>query len=255
MKRNERLNFKIDGEDVSPETVSFADLSEIVKTLEMALAAVARSSGERTKKGELTVSLVGVAPGSDNVVLALPSRLLTAAGRVSRSLASNNFVDFPVAATKGLRRLWKFLNHRDWTFGFVPDGNGVAAAQILPDVEILKPNSIRGRTTVYGKCERVGGATRQTMRIRLLTGEACNFVVKSKSLAQKIGTRLHTVIGVEGEAWWEAHTLRMQKFVADNLLDYNPTSPKETFSELAKSADGFWDTIDPDEYVKRLRSD
>jgi hypothetical protein len=253
--RNKRLNFKIDGEDVSPETVSFADLSEIVKTLEAALASVARSSGERSRKGELSVSIVGIGPGSDTVTLAVPPRVLTAASRVSRSLEGNNFVDFPLGATRGLRKLWKIMNRRDWTFSFIPDGNGVAASQISPEVEILRPNSIRGRTTVYGKCERVGGVHRQTMRIRLLTGESSNFIVKSKALAQKIGTKLHTVIGVEGEAWWDAHTLRMQKFVADSLLDYNPTSPKETFSELAKSADGFWENIDPDEYVKGLRSD
>jgi hypothetical protein len=180
---------------------------------------------------------------------------MAAASRVSHSIASNNYAELPTLATKGLRTLWKKLHSKSWTLSFTPDGNGIAAALISPDIEILSPNLMRGRTTVYGTCEMVGGAKKQSMRIRLLTGESCSIGVKSKPLAKQIAQRLHTVIGVDGEAWWDTHTLKMQKFVADSLLEYEPASPAQTFAELAKSADGFWDNIDPDEYVKELRSD
>ena len=136
------------------------------------------------------------------------------------------------------------------------DGNGIANAAITPDNELVRPGAISGRTTLYGICERIGGAGKQTMQFLLPSGERLTVKIKGKELAQGIGAHLHGACGVEGEAVWDVDTWKLEEFTVDRLLDYSPSAgPQSAIESLADAAEGYWDDVSPDEYVSELRAD
>lgn len=252
--RNHRFTFVIEGDGVSPNTVSVRDLYDVVSNLEAAIAITARYSGA-SDDDDLMLSLVDISPGSDTLTCAVSAKMYGAASVVSHGISSRDFSRIPVPAHPRLYALQRKASNASWSLGFHANGNGIARAVIRPDDELFKPPRIEGSTTLYGRCDRPGGERPPTARLTLLTGERVAIRLANRQLAKQIGMRLFEVIGLEGVATWNTEDWSLASFKAQRLTEYHETDPVTAFRHLADAADGFWDTVDPDAFVADLRAD
>jgi len=130
--------------------------------------------------------------------------------------------------------------------------------------EKLSPEkkTLRGKTTLCGVCQRVGGVRKKTAHIRLLSGEIKAVQLKSRELAQQLGIRLYQMVGLEGEGIWNSETLDLQEFRADSLSPYRDRSDSgelftisDSLKALSDASGNRWDNVSPDEYIEELRHD
>ena len=115
---------------------------------------------------------------------------------------------------------------------------------------------IRGRTSLIVSVIRVGGEDKRTATIRLSDGRKLTATVASQELAKQLGARLYQTIEVNGEAEWSSKDVVVLEFKIDGIGNYSESSsdPVEALTKLSELSDGFWDSVDPDAYIREARS-
>lgn len=253
--RSQEFTFSIDGKDVSPSTVAARDLFDLILSLEAAIAATAQGLGA-TDADDLQFSLVRISDGSDAAGLALSEQMFRGAEVVSRSIKQNDFTALPPEAHGHLRRLWKRSRATNWSLSIIPKDNGIVRCVIDPRVEILRPTPIAGRTTLYGTLDRIGGERKPTAVLIVPHLGRLTIRIATRAFAQELADSLFEAIGLEGEATWNSESWEIEDFHADRIVpDFQQVTPSEAFAHLATAAGDRWDEIDPDEYVRELRSE
>jgi len=251
-----RKTFRLDllGEGVLPETTRASDLADLVAHFEKAILETAAAQGVELTD-ESFVSLVGIEPGSNRLTWAVATMVLPAVTAVSGATASGNFDQLPRAAHQALHDISNRAADRHWLVKFVSDDpTAVPAAEISEDHPIPPPPpvpEVRGTTTLFGRCIRVGGV-RPRAEISLERGGTL-FIDVSESLARKLAQRLYDQVCLDGEASWDAETWSIQSFKATAMADYAPGSLVNAFRDLAADADGAFDGLDAQEYVQQCR--
>lgn len=119
-----------------------------------------------------------------------------------------------------------------------------------------------GLTTLYGRFFKVGGLGPQTASLQLDDGKRVSVRLRDKEMAIDLGKRLHQTIGLEGEAVWFTDTDELKSFEAHKISSFSDRNADEsvrTFSDaleaLRKVSGDRWDKVDPERYLKDLRSD
>lgn len=117
-----------------------------------------------------------------------------------------------------------------------------------------KCRKITGGTNIFGRCIEVGG--NKPKAVIQLHGDQSNLLVKlTKELAKPLGRRLYEDVVIEGNAVWDAETLKLLEFEATEISTYQGGNVVTAFKELAEAAGGRWDNVDAQEYVRELRDD
>ncbi len=253
-----QFELRIKGDGVSPETVDVGDLLDVIAGLRDALA---ETAGPDKDTG---LFLIGIEEGSDKLLFEADQPMLEATKRITYALNSHDFSNVPVAAHRHLRQMWKAVFDNGWdSCEFNGNGSGIGNASIKLSNELFpEQKTIRGRTTVYGRCQRVGGEQKKSATIKLLDGTNKSVRLKSKELALQLGKRLYQTIGLEGEGIWNATTLELQEFRADTLSPFRDRSESgeqytvnDSLKVLSEAAGNRWDNVNADEFVEELRRD
>jgi|GEM_PF-1816399 len=261
MASNEFI-LKIEGVDVSPDTVDIGELADVLSLFRSVVVAIADGIGEQS--GDVALSLVDIKDGSDKLTLAASPRSLRATSVFVSALATNAVSSLPISSHKSIRALWKSIHSNGWDqCVFIGNGSAIGKGVISSDIELFPDSSTyRGLTTIYGECIRAGGEQRKSAQLKLLDGRSMSIRVKSKTLAIELGHRLYQVVGLSGEAVWSTKDSEMIEFRADELTPYsdrNADGTKRTFIQslesLASSAGNRWDGIDPDAFIQEQRRD
>lgn len=74
---------------------------------------------------------------------------------------------------------------------------------------------LTGETTLYGEVKRVGGFKPRVV-LKTIQGDTI-YCDASKALAQELGRRLYTEVGVRGQAKWNMQTLRIDAFIIESV--------------------------------------
>ncbi len=155
-----------------------------------------------------------------------------------------------------MREIYDYAEERQAIIGLYSFANDKSSllAEIRPDVDLNLPllNIIRGNTVIYGKLTRVGG-TPPKARLKLLNGEAISCIV-SEQLAKRIGNRLYEIVGLAGEAKWDADDYALLHFKAHGIAPYEEGSLKEAVRQLRDSAGNAWQNVeDVEDSIEALR--
>lgn len=254
-----RIRMAITGKGVSPEAVPLHDLAEILASIErLVLACATASASTEELLPEAPVSLVGIEDSSAGLVLSVEEPHFNAVSRVSNAVVTGDYLELPDPALLELGRLSKSVERRGWQFEIKEHSElGISYARIesekLPEATEHAP--IEGTTTIYGRCLRVGGATRPKAEIRLTSSGKILNVELSENDAKELAKRLYEEVILEGRVTWDIATWEIQRFRVSHIAPYRQTDPAIAFKELAEAAHGQWEGVDASEYVKALRSD
>jgi hypothetical protein len=253
------FELKLQGKDLVPSELSVHELTDLLLAIERAVVKTALHSQQGLDEDETYIALVGVAEGSTTLrfTSALPATS-NAFLQIGNALSSRSYSELPSPAIEALREISDYSEEREAIIGFYSSDNSHPhlLAEIRPDVDLKLPlvDVVHGTTTVYGKLTRVGGNPPKA-RITLLNGEAISCFVSEK-LAKRIGNRLYEVIGLSGDAKWDADDYALLSFKAHDIAPYEETTLQQAVKELKESAGSAWQNVkDVNAFIDELRRD
>lgn len=114
---------------------------------------------------------------------------------------------------------------------------------------------VRGETTIFGKVERVGGATEMRCLLRVSgrrRGLYCN--VKGRDVARELGRHLYEHIAATGTATRIHRSWRIHSFEVTGFTQPCFGSVPKVIEGLRDAGLSAWDQIDdPEKYMRELR--
>lgn len=251
------FGLKLEGKDLLPSKLSIHELTELLLAFERAVVKTAIHLKPGLDEEQAVISLIGISEGSTSLQFAsaLPEAT-TAFQQIGQAISLRSYTELPSVTIEALREIHKYSQEKQAFISFYlyENSHRIRLAEIRFDVDLNLPliNRVRGNTVIYGRLTRVGGNPPKA-RITQLNGEAISCFV-SEQLAKRIGNRLYEVIGLAGEAEWDADDYSLLYFKANDITPYEETPVKMAIRELRESAGPAWDRIkDVNAYIEELR--
>lgn len=246
------LTISIDGPGVDPATIRLRDLYEVLHAFEAATNAIANPEGGKTTS--IDFHLTEIRPGSATYVMTTSEEGYAAAIACAEAVARSDVSTLPARAKEALIALRMKSRKTGWSFRWQSTEE---TAVLQADTEFVEDPCISGGTTVAGRIERVGGTLYRTAALSLLSGQRITAQVASEELARQLGARLYEVVSLRGDATWTTgDDLRIVAFRITGIEPYrSDANVLGTLRALRETAGDFWDAIDPDEYIRDLRSE
>jgi len=241
--------FKIDGDNISPQTVPLPKLLGVLGDFYKAINA---TSPETEDENVCDVSLTNITTNSCDVELTLSEASFKGVEKITSSIQRDDISELPKVAQEALNSIWKYAKNNHWVIGLnnLQTNQGV---KILPDSKLFIDYHVFGVTSVVGVLDRIGGSDNPTCKIKTKNEGEFTAKIKTKKLAEQISPRLFKTIAVEGEATWDIRDWKVTAFTITKLLDFEDVGPKQAFENIAKAAGDVWDGVDADDYVSDLR--
>lgn len=246
------LKLKINGKGVRPETVHLSDLIDLLKGLNSAFNFRPKGSPH-----EQLIALTQIREGSDELVFETDQVTHVFAHTVITALSSGDLTNIPLSSAAPLRDLWRKSSARAWTLEVTTKNNGLSASAVIsPENELFASQALRGKTSLVTRVIRVGGESDPTARLRLPNGESLTAHIATQELSQALAAHLYRWVQVQGEAQWTGDSPVLDSFRVTDIGPYaeRDSDPVQSLNDLAVASGGFWDKIDPAQYVRDLRS-
>lgn len=251
------IKITIAGKDVRPDTVPLPDLLDILQKMHSVIVATAQDSG--VKKDDIKISLTGVSGGSDTLTLTVDDKTLRHAQRVVDAVKTKNAALIPRRARAGLYDVWKKASAKSWHVKIQRGTNGSveSSATIDPNKSPFSNTVTSGDTSLLAYIVRVGGENPSTANLRIAGHQKVTATIKSRDVAEQLGGYLFQYVELQGKATWNTEDWSIHSFVINSIGSYceKNSNPAGALEELAQTSSGIWDTVDPDDFLREIRSE
>lgn len=137
-----------------------------------------------------------------------------------------------------------------------PGKQGAILARIVPTsyADVSKKLLIRGDTSIFGRIERVGGATEVKCGLRVVGRPRMLFCkVATSETARKLGQKLYEHVVVRGSASWLKTVWRVVAFTIHEVHQPRLKPGPEMIDALRSAGGSDWDKIeDPQAYLEEV---
>ena len=252
------VEVRISGEGVTPATLPWRDLVDVLTLTAEAVESVAAAAGNRP--GAIRLSLTGIGEGSATPCLDMSPAAGRAARRYAESLTPERFASLPLRARQRTQALREKVISRGWEAVTIGPTGGTSAI-IRPDTNLPDRLFYSGPTTLHAFCVRAGGeGQRASATLRLSNRRTIHARVASEELVKQIRAYTLENVSVGGNGTWDAVTHRLVAFRIDRLEPVQPEAGLDRAGEMrrklkaiADASSGWWREVDPDEFVAELR--
>jgi hypothetical protein len=249
------LEIHFSGENISPENIRIGEIAVILEAVENVLLSVVSKKHAGLSKEHLTIGLHSINSGSLGLQFTskFPEVVNPAFEQVAISIKSRKPESIPFESHGHFEKIISFVKkHQAQADFIVVNGKSKTLATLTPEFELPKPGYITGQTTIYGKIVRVGGVDPK-VEVKTISEQTlyCPFEVE---LASQLGARLYQLVGLNGEARWNTHSLEIIDFRVTEISDYQETSIVDAFQSLSEvTGDYYADIDDVNAYITELR--
>jgi hypothetical protein len=254
------IEVKLTGENVTPLTLSSADLAKMLISVEELVAALieTRFPHLNLEEGEIVVGLTEIVHGSYTTRFKTnyANQAHEVMPLIGDALLHGNMGELPDDALTQLVELQRLTRKHRCNIQF-SDVNGTRRelGELTTHTEIaLQRPTVESHDVLYGKVIRIGGETPR-VKLHLLTGEdfTCRITeVDGNRVAKQLAKQLYTLVGVEGRATRDSRTMRLKDFMIEGLLPYRDVSPREAFEDVANSVKSLIEPMGKDAYLQHL---
>lgn len=258
LKRLFQLRFT--GGGLTPAIVPARELAELIIAAEEAIASVALQRNPALNPDEIVVGLVQIEEQSLGLSFASPSPDVVGAAftEIATCVATRSFGGLPTKSLRGLRILADFntTHHCRTQFwnGETTAREPLAEMDVGFEMYLPEEHFIRGETVIYGKVERVGGVDPK-VRVRVSEHEVVSCRL-NEDLAKELGIHLYAVVGLRGQATWDAKDHSLAYFRVDEILSYKSVGAVQAAYELKDAAQGSYDSVrNVSAFVRELREE
>ena len=233
---NGLMEIKLIGKDISPENMKVKELIEIAGSMEESILPIIKRDNPNVSMDDIIISLVNIGDGCVKYRFksSFSKVALSAFIALSYSIANNAYQNLPAASIEPIKKISNFAKKRNCEVEFrAPVDSEHPIAKITPSTEIVVPELyyLRGETVIYGKVERVGGATPKVV-IRISDKETISCDA-TEELAKKLGYRLYSWVGLSGTAKWNTEDYSIVEFQTEKITEYQETSLSSAMTELS----------------------
>ena len=134
-----------------------------------------------------------------------------------------------------------------------PGRDGVVLATIVPTSysHVSKSLFVEGETTLFGRVERVGGATERKCGLRIPNRVRMLFCrVASDDVARRLGQKLYQNVSAQGTAHWMKTTWRIVRFTIREIHQPKLKPFRKMIDDLRNAGGSDWDKYpDPEAYL------
>lgn len=248
--------------EVSPSTLPFLALAELVRGFVEAIVAASGAVGLPCPAEAL--SLPRIEPGSARPVLAFPRELEDTVESVLQAVESRDYSRVGVGSNAALHRAFKVALTRRWNLklrrrGWREDAPPVEVSELAPipePPEALKGLSLTGETVLYGRVVGVHGDKTPRVTIKPADGSRqVAAVCESLDLAVCLGSLLYQTVGLAGVAGWNASTLEIETFKVKSITTYRDTPIVDALARIREAAGGAYDDPKVIEELRVLRGE
>jgi len=257
------IEIKFTGNGISPELIKASELAEILIAIEQMLTPLIHlEDTENSTLDETNLVVVGlthVVKGSVCLEFSssVPKQVIPALRKITTSINEGKFYDLPTSSIKGLQSISKFTRKRKCSGQFsLLNGKPEILASITPEMIFKLPEMLTGETVLYGQVVRVGGKT-PTVWLDVNNGDKTRIIYcdVSQEIAETLGKKLYTFVGLRGHAKWDAETLDLKHFRIEEITSYEDGTLLDGVNELRKIAGKFFEDIhDVDQFVSDIRA-
>ena len=249
---NSKLELRLLGDGVSPDTVDVADLATLLTGYKDAVLAAAKHTKSSSPEAS-TIALVGVVKGSDRLKLSVSQELVPSARAVSAAVRTDNWTTCGAESCRSVTNLVRLLRTRSWELE-LPSSSRGRRPVLRGNTTTTAPvtYSASGETVLYGTVDNVGREKNPRLRL-ILADETAVEVSGSRDEIKALGARLFEPVALRGTATWDLESGKVTGFRLANVEDYEETNLVDAFSELAEAAGTRWDDVDAAEFVHSAR--
>jgi hypothetical protein len=245
--------------NATPETTPLGELAKLIEKLDVAIIETARDRNIELPEDEAVVSLVNIEEGSNRLVFTLAPFMYPVLAKLTNSIEEGDFVALPSKAHNALYDISRQAKKQHWDVLFPePEGqmDHIRKTEISTRRPITrpKPQFIKGTTTIFGMCVRVGGKTPKVdlslpNRSRLLHCDT------TRKIAERLSRSLYKNVALYGQALWKPDTWELVKFKATKIANQGyDDSPVKALEEVSKVVGDQWKDVDVVEFVNNVRS-
>jgi hypothetical protein len=236
------MQITLSGKDITPDNIRAHDLADLIVSVEDSLISVILKQNPNADPEQLVIGLVDIETGSTRLKFSsqIPQLALSAFIAITTSISNDNYSSLPPSSVKAIQKISDFTKKRNCEATFAIPSDTQHTAKITPTTVINLPENafISGETTVYGKVERVGGATPKVV-IRTATNSSISSAV-SEDLAKKLAQRLYSWMGLRGTATWCTEDFTMEDFKIEDITEYEEQPLKKSMDELSRLIGTYW---------------
>lgn len=252
------FEISLSGEGIYPESLRASELADILKSVEKTITSVAYQKDPSLNLDEFIVGLVQIEKGSAKLAFASSQSVLAKSSfeDVTEAVSKGKVYTLPNEAIEEVGKMADFSKKKGCVIEFRPELGKEPTAFIEPDIDLglQKIPSYSGDTVIFGKLERIGGATPKA-RLRISDHEVVSCSL-SHDLAKTLAFKLYEYVGLSGKATWNSATWSLVSFNVQSITDYEDGSIKGAFQELADAAGDAWtDVSDVTAYIRSLREE
>jgi hypothetical protein len=129
-----------------------------------------------------------------------------------------------------------------------------AHLEIRPVLSTENSITVSGKTTLYGEVVSIGGESIPHVALRLLNGSLGYYRVATLGIAQKLGERIYTRVGVRGTAEWTTTDFTLIDFVVEEMTEYRDIPLPDALASLRElTHDAYGQVADIEALIDDLR--
>lgn len=250
----DKIKFSITGENVSPDTFSFRELTKILYSYSGTLFEISKSRNISLEDKVLDFSLSKIEYGSylitftdtENYGLAESNEIFT------ESVMSGNLSTLPERAVAKARKMADDLSSYGLALSlFSSSGKTVS---FTPEEFKKKKGMYRDYTTIYGRMIQIGGIN-PNIHLEIPNRKTPVVCDISQEMVNQLVSKLYKEIGISGWVERDAETLDIKRMKVEEILPYDPEKFDENIEKLRELFREIHTDLSPDEYFERLRSD
>ena len=245
--------------NAEPETTPLGEFAKLIDNLNTIIVETAHACNIELPEDQAVISLVDVEKGSNRLVFSFLPFMWQVLAKITASVEEGDFVALPIKAHNALHDISNQAKRQEWDVLFSEKQN---QSYHIREVEISarrpisppRPQFIKGTTTIFGRCVRVGGKTPKVdlelpNRSRLIHCET------TKEIAINLSQSLYKNVALYGKALWDSHTLELVEFKATEIANQKHHSPVKALEEISELAGDQWKDTDVIDFINKIRSE
>lgn len=236
------VEVRLEGEGISPQTISSRQFAKLIEHFEVALEALIMHDAPALglKEGELVLAVQEVSTGSLRVVFhtGYDQDVAQALSRLGQALTTAAFDVLPLRVVDALAEI-QSVTRRYRAVMEIASVNGERRVwgRLHADMALRTRRTLSTTETLYGRVIRVGGEKPPRAKLIFWDGSelTCEITKRDqRRVARQLAARLYDWVGVQGEAQRSATTWELLSFSVQQVLPYVEKLPADAFQALAQ---------------------
>ena len=245
--------------NAEPETTPLGEFAKLIDNLNIVIVEMAHACDIELPEDQAVISLVDIEKGSNRLVFSFLPFMWQVLSRVTISVEEGDLTALPIKVHNALYDISNQAERQGWDVLFSEKQSQsyhIRETEISAQQPIAppRPQFIKGTTTIFGMCVRVGGKTPKVdlalpNRNRLIHCET------TKEIAINLSQGLYKNVALYGRALWDSNTLELVEFEVTEIANQAHNSPMTALEEISELVGDQWKDTDVIDFINKTRSE